>query len=370
MDGDRNLIERIAFASLPGNDVATARAIVERVGDVHQVMTLPVVELRVRLGMEVRMLSDDARGKALVKAADEVRFVTDHHVKAIYYTDPAYPQRLLESASAPVMLYGLGDCDLNATRVISIVGTRHATASGARWLDRMVDELSATVDNLMIVSGLAYGIDITAHRAALRNNVSTAAVLAHGLSTLYPAQHRDTAAQMVHGGGMLLTDYTSDAVIHRGNFLARNRIVAGLCDCLLVVESAVKGGAMVTARLAFENNREVLAVPGRPSDTYSAGCNRLIAMQRAQLVTAADDIVSLMRWPAGKVEGAQGALPLVLDADQQRVVDYLTGHDDGATLSRLQNDLDMPIQQLLPMLVDLDFNGVILSLPGNRYRLA
>lgn len=370
MDGDQYLIERIAFASLPGNDVATARTLVERVGDVHQVMTFPRAELKARLGTEVRMLSDELRCKALAKAEDEMRFITDHHVRAIYYTDPAYPQRLLESSSAPVMLYGLGDCDLNTARVISIVGTRHATASGAKWLDRMVDELSSTVDNLLVISGLAYGIDITAHRASLRNGVPTAAVLAHGLSTLYPAQHRDTAAKMVHGGGMLLTDYQSDAVIHRGNFLARNRIVAGLCDCLLVVESAIKGGAMVTARLAFDNNRDVMAVPGRPSDTYSAGCNRLIAMQRAQLVTAADDIVALMRWPVSNAEGAQRALPLVLDADQRRIVDYLTDHTDGATLSRLQIDLDMPVQQLLPMLVDLDFNGVILSLPGNRYRLA
>lgn len=368
MAGENELIEQLAFTFLTGMDVAHAQNLIERVGSLHQVMTLTSAEL-VALTKNQKFTAE-ARIKAFDRAEKEARFIADHNIKALFYTDEDYPMRLVESTGAPVMLYALGHCNLNASRVISVVGTRHATASGVRWVDDVIGELAASADDLLVVSGLAYGIDIASHRSSLQHNVPTAAVLAHGLSTLYPAQHRDTGAKMVREGGALLTDYPSDAVVHRGNFLARNRIVAGMCDCLMVVESAVKGGAMVTARIAFDNNREVLAMPGRPSDTYSAGCNRLIAMNKAQLVTSAEDILAIMNWPMRIDEGGQGALPLILDDVQQRIVDYISRSSDATTIDRISADLNISIAQLLPILVELDFNGVLLSLPGNRYRLA
>lgn len=368
MASENELIEQLAFTFLTGMDVAHAQNLIERVGSLHQVMTLTWAELAALTNN--KKITAESRAKAFDRAESEARFIANHNIKALFYTDDAYPKRLVESNGAPLILYTLGPCNLNASRVISVVGTRHATASGVRWVDDMIGQLAANVDDLLVVSGLAYGIDIASHRSALQHNVPTAAVLAHGLSTLYPAQHRDTAAKMVHEGGALLTDYPSDAVVHRGNFLARNRIVAGMCDCLMVVESAVKGGAMVTARIAFDNNREVLAMPGRPSDTYSAGCNRLIAMNKAQLVTSAEDILTIMNWPMRLDEGGQGALPLILDDDQQRIVDYIAHSSDATTIDRISSDLNIAIAQLLPILVELDFNGVLLSLPGNRYRLA
>lgn len=368
MVSEKDLIERIAFSFLTGMDVVHAQQLIERVGSLHQVVSLTPSELAALTNN--RKITPETRQKAFDRAEKEARFISDHNIKPLYYTDDEYPKRLIESTGAPLMLYTLGHCNLNASKVISVVGTRHATASGVRWVDDMIAQLAANTDDLLVVSGLAYGIDIASHRASLQHNVPTVAVLAHGLSTLYPAQHRDTAAKMVREGGALITDYPSDAVVHRGNFLARNRIVAGMCDCLMVVESAVKGGAMVTARIAFDNNREVLAMPGRPSDTYSAGCNRLIAMNKAQLVTSAEDILTIMNWPMRLEEGDQGSLPLILDPQQQRIVDYITHCSDTTTIDRISSDLNLPIAQLLPILVDLDFNGVLLALPGNRYRLA
>ncbi len=369
MADERELIEQLALTFLTGMDVADTRRLIELIGSIDRMMTLPIDEIVQLIGPSGRKFTEVARSQALARAEKEMRFIDEHKIRPLYYTDDAYPKRLLEASGAPTMLYVLGSCDLNAAKVISVVGTRHATASGVRWVDNMIADLASNVDGAIVVSGLAYGIDVAAHRASLQHGIPTAAVLAHGLSSLYPAQHRDTAAKMVYEGGALVTDYPSETVIYRGNFLARNRIVAGLCDCLIVVESAQKGGAMVTARLAFENNREVMAVPGRPSDTYSAGCNSLIAMQRAQLVINADDILKVMNWSNTTDEGAQGTLPLILDPVQQRIVDYITYSSEATSLDRISADLDIPIAQLLPILVDLDFNGVLLALPGNRYRL-
>ena len=231
------------------------------------------------------------------------------------------------------MLYGLGDTDLNNARFVSIVGTRHATVYGNSFVEKLVDDLAAKLDEkLVIISGLAYGIDIAAHRAALKNGIPTIAVLAHGLNTIYPATHRSAAVDIVKTGGMLLSDYRSIDTIHRGNFLARNRIVAGLCDFLIVAESAIRGGALVTARLASGYNREVMALPGRISDKYSAGCNELISSNIAALI----------------------------------ILDIMTDRGE-VMINDLSARIDMPIHRLMGLLIDMEFRSLIAHIPGGRY---
>ncbi len=363
------LVDRIAFASLKGLSLSDAQQLLQLFGSERQVLTMSQSALYAALGRNVKTLSDEARAQALCEARREAQFVDSHHCRSLYFTDAQYPQRLLECPDAPLMLYTVGNCNLNCGKVISIVGTRRATATGVHWIESLVKRLAADIDDCIIVSGLAYGIDVAAHKASLTYGIPTVGVLAHGLTTIYPAQHCDIAAHMVRDGGMLITDYRSDARIHRGNFLARNRIVAGLCDVLIVVESAAKGGALVTARFANDYNREVMAVPGRPGDIYSAGCNRLIANNMAQLVTSADDLIDLMGWSKRPADGEQQALPLVVDAGQQRLVDYVANHPD-ATANRIASDLELPIGDVLSQMVELEFNGVLFALPGGRYRLS
>ncbi|MDE7411647.1 MAG: DNA-processing protein DprA [Paramuribaculum sp.] len=359
----------IAFASLRGINHALADELLERSGSEQKFFESSRRELITAMGFDSKIFDDSYRASLLEKAVKENTFITDNGVRALYYKDPAYPQRLLECDDAPLMLFTIGDMDLNAHRFISIVGTRHASAYGINFVDRLVKEIAERVDGgATIVSGLAYGIDISAHAAALKYGLPTAAVLAHGLTTIYPAQHRSIAADMARHGGMLITDYHSDAPIHRANFLARNRIVAGLCDCLVVAESAEKGGAMTTARIASAYNRDVFALPGRTSDTYSAGCNRLIADNIAGLIQNADDLIKAMNYPTVK-KPEQPSLFIELTDDERAVTEFLTAHGD-AQINQLTIHLNQSVARVISLLIDMEYKGLILSYPGGKYALA
>ncbi len=372
MDINSTLTYRIAFASLRSLTPTLAEAILARLGSEQKFFELTSDQLAACLGFRNRLLDSAVREKALADAANEESFIARNNIRPLYFTDPAYPRRLLECDDAPLMLYTLGDCDLNTPRFISIVGTRHSTAYGTAFVEDLVNGLAdRCADPIVIVSGLAYGIDVAAHRAALAAGIPTIGVLAHGLNTIYPASHRDIAARMVRSGGMLLTDYRSCDNIHKGNFLARNRIVAGLCECLVVVESDTHGGALVTARLASAYSRDVFALPGRTTDRYSRGCNGLISSCVASLVTSADDIISSMRWPVKASEGDQPALfdtlPQLTD-EEQAIIDTITRRGD-ATMSELLASVNISTPRLMGMLIDMEFRSLISALPGGRYQL-
>lgn len=368
MDGYDNLVYRIAFASLKGIKAAIARELLARVGSEENFFTATDGALTAILGRRSKIVERGYRDSVLDGARREADFVLSNRVRAIYFTDEAYPQRLLECDDAPVMLYVLGECDLNASHWIGMVGTRHATRYGCELTRSFVEELTRRLPQPpVIVSGLAFGIDIAAHRAALEAGAPTVAVLGHGLKTIYPALHRSSAASIIRSGGALLTDYRSDSVIHRGNFLARNRIVAGLCDALVVMESAEKGGAIVTARLAAGYSREVMAVPGRVSDTYSRGCNALIARNIAALVESADDVIDLMGWSVKETEPEQLDLFEELAPEEQCVIDLLTESGD-MTIAALSARLEMSTPRLMSLLVDMEFRSLIMSVPGGTYR--
>lgn len=348
-----------------------ARHLLDVLGSEEALFRLDMREIERLTGLGSRRFSDAMRRELLDRAREEVRFIDGHSVNCYYFLDDKFPSRLLECEDAPLMLYGKGDCDLNARHIVGIVGTRNATLYGVNFINNLVDDLAAKLDGLLIISGLALGCDITAHRRAMSVGVPTAGVLAHGLDTMYPAENRNDAANMARGGGMVLTDYISGTRPFRGNFLARNRIVAGMVDCLVVAESASDhGGALHTARLAREYNREVFALPGRTSDHYSGGCNKLIRRQIATLCCSADDIIDTMGWTARRpAEGEQRQLFKEYTPEEQAIIDYLTKNGEGQ-LNMLTAHTGIPVGKLMGMLMELEMDGLIMALPGSRFRLS
>jgi DNA processing protein len=362
------LTYRIAFASLQGMGIDLARKLLDVVGSEERFFAMSEKELRSLTRGRSKIYSDDYRRECLNRAVQEEAFVREHGINAVYYTDGTYPHRLIEAPDAPAMIYTLGKCDLESRHVISVVGTRHATQYGIRFCDTLIGDLAQHLPDLVVVSGLAYGIDIAAHRAALKHGVPTVAVLPRGLNRIYPASHRSDAVAIARRGGMLLTDYTSQDQVQKSNFLARNRIVAALSDCTVVVESAGAGGALVTASLAMSYNRDVMAVPGRCGDEFSAGCNKLIATNKAALIGGADDLLAAMRWESAVPQPRQLDLFPDLTKEEQAVVDVIRDRGE-IHLNTLAEALHTPVYKLMSVLVELDCKKVISTLPGCRYTL-
>lgn len=369
MNHDR-LTYRVAFGSLKGVNPTLAAEFLARCGTEEAFFSASSRQLSAMMGFNNRVFADDYRRKLLEAARRETDFIFANNIRPLYFTDPDYPQRLLEAQDAPVMLYALGQTDLNAGHMLAVVGTRHATSYGCDFVARLLADVAArSAETVTVISGLAFGIDAAAHSAALRQGLPTAGVLAHGLNMIYPAQHRSLASDMVRKGSVLLTEYRSDAPVHKGNFIARNRIVAALCDAIVVVESARKGGALITARLAAGYDRDVLALPGRTSDRYSQGCNHLIASHTAALIQSADDLFDTMRWRTKEAHSEQPSLFTELSDSEQAVVDFLTEKGD-AHLSQLTMALNMPVSKMMALLIDMEFKNLVLAYPGGRYRLA
>ena len=362
------LTYRIAFASLQGMGIDLARKLLDVVGSEERFFAMSEKELRSLTRGRSKIYSDDYRRDCLNRAVQEEAFVREHGINAVYYTDDTYPHRLIEAPDAPAMIYTLGKCDLESQHVISVVGTRHATQYGIRFCDTLIGDLAQRLPDLVVVSGLAYGIDIAAHRAALKHGVPTVAVLPRGLNRIYPASHRSDAVAIAKRGGMLLTDYTSQDQVQKSNFLARNRIVAALSDCTVIVESAGAGGALVTASLAMSYNRDVMAVPGRCGDEFSTGCNKLIATNKAALITGADDLMAAMRWESAVLHPQQLDLFPELTKEEQAVVDVIR-HQGEIHINALADALSQPVYKLMSVLVELDCKNVIATLPGCRYSL-
>ncbi len=369
---DEALKYRMAFAAIRGMGIDLAQKLLDVLPDEAAFFTASGGELQRLLQSRSKISDSGYRRKLLDMAEEEIRFIRDNGINVTYFTDPDFPARLLNAPDAPILLYSKGRCNLNRSKVVSIVGTRNATPYGTRLCETIVADLAAAFkDDLIVVSGLAYGIDIAAHRAALHEGVATVGVLAHGLNTLYPAMHRSTANEMVKSGGALLTDYTSHDRICRANFLARNRIVAALAECTIVVESAEKGGAMVPAGIASSYNRDVFALPGRTTDQYSAGCNRLINRNVASLVTSGDDIIKAMQWEpapdAGRTARQRELFPELTD-EEEPAYQFLKKHNgDPVHINTIYTTLQIPMSQLLGLLIDLEFKGLVTALPGNRY---
>lgn len=312
------------------------------------------------------------REEALDKAREELKFIRQHNIRALYVSDDDYPWLLKETADAPVLLYKLGDADLNAEHSANVVGTRRNTQYGVSVCRNLVTELVSYFPDLLVYSGLAFGIDSVAHSTCLEQNAATVAVLAHGLDMIYPAANRDLAREIIRKGGALVSEYPTGSKPFRKCFLERNRIVAGASEITIVIESPVKGGAMSTANLAFSYDREVVAVPGRIGDESSAGCNLLIRKHKANIVTSAADIIELMGWsPADvQVNPRQRNLFPELEGNSAAIYEALKFHGENPSIDALHQWTRLSVSELMTALTELEFDGIVTRLPGNRYALA
>ena len=305
----------------------------------------------------------------LPQCEKELDYAQAHQIRVLTIHDDDYPKRLRQCDDAPLVIYTLGNTDFNALHVVSIVGTRRCTERGRDLCQQLVAGIAAHCPDTLIVSGLAYGIDVAAHRAALEAGLPTVGVLAHGLDEIYPRTHRQTAIQMLKNGG-LLTEFTSHTPIDRLNFLQRNRIVAGLADAVVIVESPARGGSLNTARLANEYQRDVFTFPGRPSDLTFEGCNLLIRRNGAVLITSPDDLLTDLGWQtAPTADKDQKTLFPDLTVEEQAVVDALHNADVDLALTDLAAALDIPSYKITPLTLALEMKGVIKVMPGSRYHL-
>ncbi|MDH8701182.1 DNA processing protein [Dysgonomonadaceae bacterium PH5-43] len=366
---NQNLLYEIGITLVKGIGSITARQVVNTLGDVSSLFTEKKRLLERIPGISHKIISEIQNPEVLRRAEKEIAFINKSNIKPLFFTDKDYPDKLKDCIDAPVMLYFKGDCNFNTDKSISIVGTRNATNYGKEIIEALMKDISEQYPNIIIFSGLAYGIDIAAHKAALKHNVSTVGVLAHGLDRIYPLVHRNTAIEMISNGG-LLTDFISETNPDRQNFIKRNRIVAGISDCTIIIESAEKGGALITASIADSYNKDVFAFPGKVTDPYSIGCNKLIKNKKASLITCADDLIREMNWgeQLEKPKNIQRPLFPDLSQEEQSIVDYLT-NKDSAHVNNMSIDLNLPMSKLSPLLFELEMKGVVRCIPGGQYQL-
>jgi DNA processing protein len=364
MDHTQELILKIALTHLPNVGAVLARNLVSFAGGVEAVFRQRKSDLLKIPGIGVRTAEDIVRKRSFDQAEKELAFIEKNQIKVLFYLDDDYPVRLKRIKDAPTVLYYKGTADLNSLRILSIVGTRRPTHYGIAQCERIVDYLRN--HDVLIVSGLAYGIDIVSHRKALEVHLPTVGVMGNGLDRIYPAVHRKTAHEMVDKGG-LLTEFSSGTKPDRENFPMRNRIIAGLCDALIVVESDVKGGSMITAEMANTYHKDVFALPGRIGDQWSRGCNYLIKTNRAGLIDGPEDLVSLLQWKDDQRTGEVQRSLFVDLTTEQRVVYDLIDEQVPVSIDRLFKESALTSSELAATLLHLEFQGLIRTLPGKQY---
>lgn len=372
---DKEIIYTMAMQKLLFNHPAAAIELYRQCGSAEKVYEerKSIDAIMPDATAHLKQLIDVDWTPTMAWAEQEAAWCKEKHISMLTPNDEAYPTRLNNCPDAPLMLFFRGNTDLNAPHAISIVGTRQSTEYGRDSIHALLTELKECVPDLLVVSGLAYGIDVEAHKEALDNDLPTVGVVAHGLDTIYPAAHRNIASRMVNQGGVL-TEYTSKTRPDRQNFLRRNRIVAGMTDATIVVESKEHGGSLFTARVANEYNREVFAVPGRICDQASAGCNALIRDNKAQILTSAKDIVELMGWHYAdryektlKSEGIQTSMFNNLTPEEKAVVAALDGKD--MTLNELTMATGINVATLNAMIFKMEMDGILRPLAGNKVHL-
>jgi len=365
MNHQNETLYRVALKNIPKVGAVIARNLIAYCGSVEAVFhENPRHLLRVP-GVGPKLVSYIRKKSILLDAEKELKYIERHDIQLHFYLDESYPKRLRHISQAPILMYSKGSFDLNADRIISIVGTRKATEYGKMMCGRIIRELARY--DPVVVSGLAYGIDIAAHRESVAHNLSTIAVLGNGLGRVYPSQHHSIANRMLKKGG-LLTEFNFETPPDKENFPSRNRIVAALADVVIVVESADSGGSIITAEFANSYNRDVAAIPGRGNDIMSAGCNRLIKTHKAHLVEGGEDIAQLLSWDDEntKAEARQRAMFADLSEGEELLVELMNdGKETDLDLLSVQSKI--PLGELATVLLSLEFKGVVRSLPGKRY---
>jgi DNA processing protein len=360
----------IALSLIPGIGSVNAQNLIAYLGSPEAVFKEKKQALEKITGIGAFLAKNIIKSDVLSRADASLDFIEKYKIKTYVFNDKKYPIRLKQCSDAPIVLFQKGEINLNANKIISIVGTRTPSNYGKTQCNNLIEELKLKGFSPIVVSGLAYGIDACAHRAALENNLETLAVLAHGLDRIYPATHKKMAIDIVEKGA-LLTEFVNEVYPARTNFISRNRIIAGLSDLTIVMESPKKGGSLITADMAFGYNREVMALPARINDKKSAGCNYLIKSNKAAMLESVDDIVKLLSWEEkNKQQSKSEQLELFQQLnDEQKRLMIIMEETENCSIDYLSRALKKPTHLLLPVLLELEFMSLIQTLPGNIFKL-
>lgn len=362
------MLYQLALTAVPQVGCVHARALVDHFGEAEKIFKSSVSTLERIEGIGTTRARNIKSFTGFKRAEKEIQFIEKHKIQALFIKDSSYPKRLLNCFDPPTLLFYRGDANLNESRTVSIIGTRSFSEYGKQLTDQLVSSLKGK--NILVLSGLAFGIDALAHRNCIKNNIDTVGVLAHGLDTIYPSQHSSLAKEMIKSGGGVLTEFPSNTKPDRHNFPSRNRIVAGMSDATIVIESGVKGGSMVTAELANGYNKDVFAFPGRIYDSKSGGCNLLIKNNKAVLLTEPGDLLQLMGWNEESLpkRKQQRELFLSLSSEEQKIVELLA-EKELAEIDELNQLAGLSVATVAAALLNLELQNIVGSLPGKRYKL-
>ena len=363
---DIQLLAVLALQNVKNIGDATAKKLIQKCGSAENVFQEKKSTLLKIDGIGEFTLKDLNIHNHFKAAEEELKFIKENNIQFSYFTDNDYPERLKHCFDSPILIFKTGSIDLNNQKIISIVGTRQITSYGTSFCEELIDELSPL--NPIIISGFAYGVDICAHKAAIKNNLQTIGCLAHGLNQVYPQVHKKYISKIEENGGFI-TDFWSKDTPERNNFLRRNRIIAGLSEATIVIESAEKGGSLVTADIANSYNREVFAVPGRAKDKFSLGCNNLIKKQQAHMLTSAADLIYILGWELKdekNTKNIQKQLFVELDESEKNIYDYLL-RNGKELIDIIAMECQLPIHKTSTILLNMELKGVIRPLPGKLF---
>ena len=361
---DSELLHLLALLKVEGVGDIVAKKLINHCGSAENIFQLKASKLTSIDGIGQNLIKNLKDKSVFVKAKAELHYIQKNEINVCFYQDDNYPERLKHCVDGPVLLFYSGTINWNTRKIISIVGTRQITSYGAEFCKKLIEDLAPL--NPIIVSGFAYGVDIVAHQAAIDNNLQTIGILAHGLNQIYPKSHKRYISKMEQNGGFM-TEFWSSSNPEKENFVKRNRIVAGIAEATIVIESAEKGGSLITANLANDYNRDVFAVPGRTSDKLSQGCNNLIKTQRAHLLTSAADVLYILNWELeNKSKVIQKQLFISLDDDEQKIYDYLQ-QNGKQLLDVIAIVCDFPIFKTASILLNMELKSVVRPLPGKLF---
>jgi DNA processing protein len=363
-----NLKYKIGIGLIPKIGPVLAKRLVTYCGSIEGVFRENSRNLSRIPGIGNKIASYIVDNNVMEKAEKEVEFLINNKIHSLFFLDENYPEKLKHCIDAPVIIFVKGDTNLNRQKTLGIVGTRNATGYGREMCNKLVEGLARNNHDVLIVSGLAYGIDVCAHKAALANRLETLAVLGHGHAVIYPSVHTGIAGQIVSQGA-LISDFLSYEKPEKNNFVKRNRIIAGLSDAIVVVESGEKGGALITADIANSYNRDVFAFPGRINDRFSVGCNRLIKTNRAALIESYKDLEYIMGWKSDQAvfQNAQKKIIFDLKNDESKVLSEIERNTE-LSVDQISLNCNLPVSKVSALLLNLEFNGLVKSLPGKIYK--
>lgn len=369
------LLYQLALTEVPNIGCVHAKILVQEFGSAENIFKSKLQHLEKIEGIGTIRAKSIKTFADFSKAEDEIKFIEKYKIKPLFLTDKNYPKRLLNCYDSPTLLFYKGDADLNAAKIIAIIGTRTHTDYAKQQTEKLIKELSAgsggKEQNVLVVSGMAYGVDAIAHKAAIKNDLPTVGVLGHGLDQIYPTEHAGLAKDMLKHGGGLLTEFRSKTKPDKHNFPTRNRIVAGMSDATIVIETGIKGGSMITAELANGYNKDVFAFPGKVTDQKSAGCNYLIKSNKAMLLTDAQELIEVMGWEERSQKPgvrSQKELFIELSKEEKIVIDILK-EKETVSIDEINLRSGLSSSAVAAAILNMELQGVVSSLPGKLYKL-